>query len=82
MATERHPGKKHIRFYPRRSFNPAVWAEQNVDRIKSFVLDVRADPRNAYIDVFYAPGQETLIIEEVLRYAGVVDVCRIGSYLD
>lgn len=77
-----HPGKKHIRVDVPYSYNAKVWAEQNRDRIQSFMIEVEVGPRNQYIDVYYRPGEETVIIEEVLRYAGAISVCRTGSNLD
>lgn len=83
MATqERHPGKKHIRVVCPAGHTRKVWAEQNRDRIRSFLLTVEVDRYYTYFDVWYEPGEETTIIEEVLRYAGVIEVCRHGSYLD
>jgi hypothetical protein len=83
MTQAKHPGKKHIRIDCPNGDTCKVWAEQNRDRIKSFLLKVEVvGLHNTYLDVWYDPGQETLIIEEVLRYAGVVGVCRHGSYLD
>lgn len=76
---ERHPGKKHIRIDCPAGHSRKVWAEHNRDRIKSFLLSVEFGPHYTYLDVWYDPGQETIIIDEVLRYAGVIEVCRLGS---
>lgn len=77
-----HPGNKHIRIFCPHGHTRKVWAEQNRDRIKSFLLTVEVGPYNNHLDVYYEPGQATLIIEEVLRYAGVISVCHTGSILD
>ena len=79
-----HPNKQHIRIYRPTGVIPKVWQEHNLARIKSFALECEASPRRhgRWIDVFYGPGDAELVIEEVLRYAGVISVCRNGSNLD
>jgi len=76
---------KHIRMYPPKGVLIGPWRRENIDRIHALMLRVEdgADIGGAKgLDVFYREGEETIIIGEVLRYAGVISVCREGSRLD
>ena len=74
--------QRHIRIYAPKGVKLSAWKDQNTARVQSFSLRVAHPARRDAIDVFYDKGQEGLIIEEVLRYAGVIGVCRQGSNLD
>lgn len=79
---EKHPGKKHIRIHCPHGHRFESWIEQNAGRVRSFAMQTIVDPRGHYLDVYYRPGEEATVIEEVLRYAGVISVCHSGSILD
>ena len=60
----------------------SVWLEHNLARIRSFALFSPSweniDKRNVRITIEFDPTEENLkiVLSEILRYAGVVEVVR------